>query len=64
MDIWVNGLKTTALHYIYKQTRKLLFGIGAKKADFYEVKKVSKARDNSYLLENNFDSSKSFIEPY
>lgn len=35
LDIWVNGLKTTVLHYIYKQTRKILFGIGAKEADFY-----------------------------
>lgn len=35
MDIWVNGLKTTALHYIYKQTRKILFRIVAKKVDFY-----------------------------
>lgn len=35
MDIWVNGLKTTVLYYIYQQTRKILFGVVVKKAAFY-----------------------------
>lgn len=46
LDIWVNGLKTTALHYNYKQTRKILFVV-VKKVAFYGEweKEVGEARE-------------------